>query len=108
MNRVHVTYTLFRVAPDVVSTVMYDLSWKTFGVVPSTRTAVPQVRPPSVDFVTAKTLSLAVRLNPRQVTYPFPSASNATLGSPETVTCVRGPFLGTTCSIHVRPLSNVE
>ena len=47
---------------------MYGLSWNTFGVVPSTRTAVPQFRPPFVDLDTVSTLSFSVRLNPRHVT----------------------------------------
>src|SRR3972149_640757 len=62
---------------------MYSLSWNTFAVVPTTVTGVPQVNPPSVDFVTAITFPGApVRLNARQLWYTVPSASNATAGAP--------------------------
>ena len=40
--------------------------------------------------------------------YAFPSPSNVTLGSPETVTTPRAPLRGTSCSSQLFPPSEVE
>src|SRR2546428_8788866 len=87
---------------------MYGLSWKTPAVVPAIVTGVLQVSPPFVDFETVITFpGFALRLKPRHAWYALPSASNATLGSPETSRNVRLPPRGRSCSSQVLPPSLV-